>query len=61
MFYFKTCPLYGTNLDFGERCDCYRKETAPRAANSEGCQVESELQLPFSTSNYKVKYGGMQV
>lgn len=50
MPYFKTCPLCGASLDPEERCDCQDEETAPRAANSEGCQVDHELSDPRSAS-----------
>lgn len=50
MPYYRICPQCHAYLDFGERCDCQDKETAPDAANIEGGQVESELRNPFSTS-----------
>ena len=47
---FSQCHAY---LDFGERCDCQDKETAPDATNIEsGQKVESELSDPHSTSHF---------
>lgn len=50
MPYYRPCPLCGSALDPGELCDCRDKETAPKAANFEGCQVDHELTDPRSTS-----------
>ena len=52
MPYYKPCPLCGANLDYGERCDCQDKETAPSATNTESGKVESELTDPQSTSHF---------
>lgn len=51
MPYFKTCPFCGANLDFGERCDCQDKETAPSATNTESGKGESEVASPTFTSH----------
>ena len=48
--YYRICPNCGAYLDFGERCDCQDKETAPDAANIEGGQVEIGLPTNISTS-----------
>ena len=50
MPYYRKCPVCGAALDPGEICDCQDEETAPRAANSEGCQVDHELSDPRSAS-----------
>ena len=53
MPYYRICPYCHAYLDFGERCDCQDKETAPSATNTESGKVESELTDPHSTSEYK--------
>jgi len=50
MPYYRKCPVCGAALDPGEICDCQDEKTAPRAANSEGCQVDHELSDPRSAS-----------
>ena len=40
MPFYRICPLCHAYLDFGERCDCQDKETAPDAANIEDGQEE---------------------
>lgn len=61
MPYYRICPYCHAYLDFGERCDCQDKETAPSAANTEsGPKVESELTDPRSTSIVHHNEGGNQ-
>lgn len=52
MHYYHICPLCGSSLDPGERCDCQDKETAPNAANAESGKVECEVTSPTSTSHF---------
>lgn len=50
--YYHICPLCGSSLDPGERCDCQDKETAPNAANAGSGKVDLELSDPRSASYF---------
>lgn len=50
MPYYRICPQCHAYLDFGERCDCQDKETAPSATNTESGKVDHELSDPRSAS-----------
>ena len=53
MPYYRTCPLCGSSLDPGERCDCQDKEeAAPDATNIQSGKVDQKLSDPRSTSNF---------
>ena len=52
MPFYRICPLCHAYLDFGERCDCQDKETAPDAANIEDGQVENGLPTNIPTSHF---------
>ena len=49
MSYFRTCPLYGNNLDPGERCDCEEeKERRERMLEKVIAQERETGQLMFN-------------
>ena len=50
MPYYRICLDCGAYLDFGERCDCQDKETAPDATNIESGKVDHEFPDPRSIS-----------
>ena len=62
MPYYRTCPVCGAHLDFGERCDCQDKEkAAPDATNIESGKVENGLPTNFSTSDFNKQMEEKQV
>lgn len=61
MPYYRKCPLCGSALDPGERCDCQDKEeAAPDAANIQSGKVENGLPTNISASIVQQNNGGNQ-
>lgn len=51
MSYFKVCPICGSHLDPGERCDCQgKKEAAQGVTSTQGGKAEKVLESSDSAS-----------
>ena len=46
MAFYKTCPLCGSNLDPGEKCDCEQEEKGTRERFTQVMRVDSKTGQP---------------
>ena len=57
MAYYKECPHCGCNLDFGEKCDCQKKEKKAQEFFSRQLKVNRNTgQLAFVFDSREVRY-----